>query len=82
MSGTDGVLPRGAGLQPGQDGDPVALADRGGGALSERAEGGDLDPLGEAVAARDAGGDVDGQPQLDADAAVAGVEGARLVAGR
>ena len=64
----------------GQDGDPVALADRLGGAGGQQAEGGDLDPAGDAVAAGGAGGEVEGQPQLDAGRAVAGGERAGVIA--
>src|ERR1022692_454812 len=55
----------------GQDGDPVALPDRGGGAGGQEPERGDLDPAGDAVAGA-AGGNVDSQAQLDAVGAVAG----------
>ena len=64
----------------GQDGDPVALADRVGGAVGQQAEGGDLDPPGDAVTAGAAGGQVEGQAQLDAVGAVAGGEGAGVIA--
>ena len=62
------------------DGDPVTLADRRGGALSERAEGDDLHPAGDAVGARDAGGNLEGEPEFDARGAGVGGEGAGVVA--
>src|ERR1017187_3461822 len=71
--------PRLGGEVIGQDGDPVALPDGGGGAGSQEPERGDLDPAGDGVAGA-AGGDVDGQPQLDAVGAVAGGERAGVIA--
>src|ERR1022692_496696 len=71
--------PRLGGEIVGQDGDPVALQDRCGGPGGQEAERGDLHPAGDAVAGA-AGGDVEGQAELDAVGAVAGGEAAGVVA--
>lgn len=76
-----GLVARRAGGQViSDDGDPVALADRVGGAAGQDAEGCDLDPTGDGLTGT--AGHLDGQTELGAWGAFAAGEGAGGVAHR
>src|SRR5579863_1561259 len=74
------VHPDVGGQVVGDDGHPVALVNRGRGAAGQHAVGGDLHPAGDLAPTVAAGGQVEGQAQLDAGDIVADGEGAGVIA--